>query len=124
MKADRTFLSACLLALCCCASAAAPTAAPIRAEIDALLARLESSGCRFNRNGSWHDAAEAKAHLLRKLAYVERRGSLQSTEQFIDVAASGSSTSNRPYQVQCGTGAPETSRAWLNRELAAVRSRP
>ena len=39
---------------------AAPTAPAVRAEIDQLLGRLESSACRFNRNGSWHPAAEAK----------------------------------------------------------------
>jgi hypothetical protein len=39
------------------AGLAAPTVAPVRAEIDALLARLEASGCRFGRNEEWHAGA-------------------------------------------------------------------
>lgn len=41
-----------------------PTPAPVPGEIDALLNRLETSGCLLQRNGSWHDSARAKAHLL------------------------------------------------------------
>ncbi|MGQ3076171.1 MAG: DUF5329 family protein, partial [Ferrovibrionaceae bacterium] len=72
------------------AAFADPTPAPVRAEIDAMLNRLETSGCQFLRNGSWHDGARAKAHLLDKLAYIEKRGTVQSAEQFIELAASRS----------------------------------
>ena len=70
-----------------------PTPAPVRAEIDAMLGRLEASGCRFLRNGSWHDGARAREHLLDKLEYIEKRGTLQNAEQFIELAASRSSLS-------------------------------
>ena len=104
---------------------AAPTPAPVRAEIDALLGKLHSSGCQFDRNGSWHSATEARDHLLRKLEAIERRGTIQSTEQFIELAASKSSSSGKPYRVRCGTEAAIESRQWLLRELGAVRaSRP
>lgn len=75
------------------AAAAAPLSATARIEIDGLLARLETNGCEFNRNGAWHSGTEAKAHLLRKLRYLDDRGSVQTAEQFIyfvnaqDVAA-------------------------------------
>jgi Family of unknown function (DUF5329) len=46
------------------AAALSPAA---RAEIDALLSRLEASSCTFNRNGTWYPAAEARAQLPRKL---------------------------------------------------------
>lgn len=101
---------------------AASDAGKARAEINALLDRLESSGCQFNRNGSWHTATEAKAHLLSKLSYFETRGTLQSAEQFIDLAASKSSVTGKTYQVVCA-GTPSTeSKLWLSRELKAVRS--
>ena len=103
-------------------AAAAPTPAPLRAEIDALLTRLESSGCRFNRNGTWYPAAEAKAHLLKKLAYIERRGTLVSTEQFVETAASKSSTSGKPYLVQCAGADAVQSQAWLSAQLRSLRS--
>jgi hypothetical protein len=106
----------------CTASNAAPTAAPVRAEIDTLLGRLQTSGCQFNRNGSWYSGAEAKTHLLRKLEYFENKGNVQSTEQFIDLAASQSSSSGKPYQVKCGSAAAMPSRQWLNAELGAIRA--
>jgi hypothetical protein len=101
---------------------AAPTPAPVRAEIDALLGKLQSSGCQFDRNGSWHSAAEARDHLLRKLEAIERRGTIQSTEQFIDLAASKSSSSGKPYRVRCGTEAAVGSGPWLHRQLVAIRA--
>jgi hypothetical protein len=118
----RRCIAALALALAACAVLAGPTAAPVRAEIDVLLARLAASGCRFNRNGSWYDAAEARTHLLRKLDAIEGRGTVQNTEQFIQLAASGSSMSGKPYLVRCNGAAPVESRQWLTEQLAQVRS--
>ena len=93
-----------------------------KAEIDALLSRLEASSCTFNRNGTWYPASEAKSHLLRKLKYLEDRGMVQSAEQFIERAASSSSTTGRPYLVKCGSGAPVQSGTWLRSQLDVMRS--
>jgi hypothetical protein len=100
---------------------AAPTAPAVRAEIDQLLGRLEASGCRFNRNGSWHPAAEAKSHLLRKLEYVEGRSGVASAEQFIALAASRSSVSGKPYLVECAPAQAVESAAWLTSQLREMR---
>lgn len=100
---------------------AAPAAPAVRAEIEALLAKHQSSGCEFNRNGSWHSGADAKAHLIRKLEYLEKNASLRSTEQFIELAGTFSSSSGRPYLVKCG-GAAVPSAQWLTRELGAARA--
>jgi len=99
----------------------ADTAAPVRAEIEALLSSLESSGCDFNRNGTWYSAADAKKHLIRKLAYIERRQDIGSTEQFIALAASKSSMSGDPYLVRCAGGAPVRSSDWLSTRLRQLR---
>lgn len=106
-----------------CAVRAAPLPAPARAEVDALLGRLQSSGCQFNRNGSWYDAAHAKAHLLRKLEYLEKKDLVSSADQFIERGASTSSASGKPYLVKCGAGAPIESKDWLNTQLKAIRAR-
>jgi Family of unknown function (DUF5329) len=111
-----------LFAIWCCISMAAPTPVPVRAEIDALLARLQTSGCQFSRNGTSYSGSKAKEHLLRKLKYIEDRGTVQSTEQFIELAASSSSSSGKPYEVRCGSAAPIKSQQWLTNELAALRS--
>ena len=101
---------------------AAPPAPAVRTEIDGLLGRLEASGCEFNRNGSWYPAAEAKTHLLRKLEYLQDRGMVQTTEQFIALAASGSSMSGQPYMVRCGSGVPVPSGNWLRSQMHDMRS--
>lgn len=119
----RKFLAtACALTLAC-ASAAAPLPAPARAEVDALLARLQASGCQFNRNGSWYSGAEARDHLLRKLEYLEKKDMVRNAEQFIDMGASSSSSSGKAYMVKCGASAPVESKAWLTAELKAIRAR-
>lgn len=100
---------------------AEPLAPAVRAEIDALLGKLAASGCQFNRNGSWHSAVEAKSHLLTKLGHLERKDLVQTTEQFIERGASGSSVSGKPYQVKCGSAEAIPSQRWLLAELKALR---
>jgi uncharacterized protein DUF5329 len=100
----------------------APTPATVRAEIDALLAKLQASGCQFNRNGSWYSGSKAKDHLLGKLEYFESKGSIQSAEQFIELAASKSSSSGKAYQVKCGGESAVASQVWLTQQLAAMRA--
>jgi hypothetical protein len=104
------------------AGIAAPLSPSARTEIDVLMSRLEASGCEFNRNGTWHRAPDVKSHLLRKLKYFEDRGAVQTTEQFIELAASSSSTTGEPYLVKCGSNAAVQSGAWLRSQLQVLRS--
>ncbi len=112
-----------LVALAACVPAmAAPLSTAARAEVDALLTRLQSSGCEFNRNGSWHSGADAKAHLLKKLDYLEGKDLVKTAEQFIERGASSSSMSGKPYLVRCAGKAPVESAKWLATELRQVRA--
>ena len=116
-------LAAFVLAFASSLVQAAPTLAAVRAEIEALLGKLESSRCEFNRNGGWYTGTDAKTHLLGKLEYLENGATtLRSTEQFIELAATSSSTSGRPYQVKCGADPAIPSAVWLKHELAAIRA--
>lgn len=114
-----------ILALLACTLAAiagaAPLPAPARAEVDALLTRLQSSGCEFNRNGSWYAGDQARVHLLKKLDYLESKDLVQTAEQFIERGAATSSISGKPYQVRCAGKAPQESAKWLTAELQALR---
>lgn len=101
---------------------AAPLPAAARGEIEGMLARLATSGCQFKRNGSWHSAVEAQAHLRRKLEHLLERDAVASTEQFIERAASKSSISGQAYQVKCGSRGPVPSSTWLRAELQALRA--
>ncbi|WP_256056074.1 YfeK family protein [Xanthomonas cerealis] len=109
-----------LVCVCTAAAAAAPSPVAER-EIGALLAALQTSPCRFQRNGSWYPAAEAKAHLQRKYDYLRKRDLAASAEQFIARGASRSSRSGKAYRVAC-PGQPEQDAAtWFAQQLAALR---
>jgi hypothetical protein len=103
---------------------AADLPAVSRLEIETLLNRLGSSGCQFNRNGSWYNSVDAKAHLTKKLNYLIDKKKVEGTEQFISLAASSSSMSGKDYLVRCGSAQPVASEAWLKHELQAIRSKP
>jgi hypothetical protein len=117
------FATALFLAVCHGAVLATPLPDAARAEVIAVLDSLASSGCQFERNGSWYGGTEARAHLLRKLDYVEGRANFRSAEEFIDRAASTSSTSGQPYRVKCGNAAAVESGVWLRLQLQEVRAR-
>lgn len=117
----RTFFTVLTLSLTLMCPVIAATESAVTQEIKQLLVRLEASGCEFNRNGSWHSAAEAKAHLLRKLDYLQEKTTLTSTEQFITLAATGSSLTGQAYQVRCADAEPLASAAWLGKALTELR---
>jgi hypothetical protein len=102
------------------AYAVVPTPAA-KAEIEQLLTRLQSSGCQFERNGSWHDAAEARAHIEGKYRYLLKKELVGTPEDFIKLAATQSSVSGKPYQVKCGTQ-QVTSGRWMTDQLKQVRA--
>ncbi|MFD0738010.1 DUF5329 family protein [Lysobacter koreensis] len=120
MKARRLPCALVLALLVSTTAAAAPIASPER-EIEQLISALGASGCQFQRNGSWHDAAQAQAHLRKKYAYLHKRHMVASAEQFIERAGSESSLSGRAYQVRCPGRPPVASAAWLRAKLAEIR---
>lgn len=118
-----TRLAILLLAPLCVAPvrAQAPSA-QARAEIEALFLRLGDSGCEFERNGAWHDAARAQKHLRRKYGYLLERDLVPDAETFVARAASESSWSGKAYRVRCGDAAPLPSRDWFLAKLAEIRT--
>jgi len=101
---------------------AAPSAQAQR-EIAQLIGSLDGSQCQFQRNGSWHDAAEARAHLQRKYDYLLRKDKVDTAEQFIERAASQSSMSGKPYRIACPGQPEQTAAVWFTARLAALRQR-
>ena len=98
-----------------------PVARNTQAEIDHLFDYISHSSCQFNRNGSWHDMAAAKAHVNTKYEYLKERGKIDSTESFIENAASRSSFSGQDYLVQCPGAQAVSSASWLKAELTRFR---
>ena len=101
---------------------AVPLKPATKLELASVLTRLEVSGCQFNRNGAWYSAVEARSHLQRKFDYVEQKTSAQTTEEYIELAATKSSLSGTPYQVKCGAQPAVNSASWLLKQLQEVRS--
>lgn len=113
-----------VLAVALAATAGSVSAAPseaARREIAGLIGALDGSSCRFQRNGSWHDATEARAHLQRKYDYLLKKDKVDTAEQFIERAASQSSISGRPYRIACPGQPEQTAAAWFGARLQALR---
>ncbi len=103
------------------AAAQSPSPATSR-EIEQLFSALGNSKCEFSRNDAWYDAAKATEHLRRKYDYLRRKGLVTSAESFIDLAATRSSMSGKPYLVRCDNAAPIASKAWFAGKLKALRA--
>ena len=88
-------------------------------EVSYLLDYIAQSGCTFMRNGKVYEAHQARDHINKKYEHIKKR--ISSTEQFITYAASKSSISGKPYEVNCGEGAMLSS-TWLEEELRNVRN--
>lgn len=94
----------------------------VQLEVSFLLGYIEGSGCTFYRNGSWHDSKAAQEHIRDKYKYLAARNLINTTEEFIEKAATESSFSGKAYEVRCNGGAPVPSKQWLRDELARLRT--
>lgn len=120
MKKLTQWISILLLALATSAHAEPPT--NVQIEVSFLLGYIEGSGCQFYRNGKWHNSRDAQDHLRDKYKWLVERNQINTTEDFIDKAATQSSLSGKSYAVTCQAGASITSKQWLRDELARLRT--
>ncbi len=102
------------------ARAEPPTSVQI--EVNYLLGYIEGSGCDFYRNGTWYNSQMAQSHLRDKYKFLVARNLVNTTEQFIERAATDSSLSGEPYQVRCNGSTPVTSKNWMRDKLAHFRT--
>jgi len=122
MRLNR-YVGAILLAAGLQGAACAAPDPKAQAEIAHLLDYVATPGCQFNRNGSWHEGAEARAHLKKKYDYLLKRDLVTNAESFIERAATESSMSGKPYQVRCGGGKAVASGPYLTEKLKRFRGR-
>lgn len=123
MRAASAWVVALALGLAIVPAARAEPPAAVRQEITYLLRYIGESGCDFERNGAWSDARTAEAHVRMKYDYLVRWGRIDTTQDFIDKAATASSMSGRPYEVRCGRDLAMPTGAWLNETLRRYRAR-
>jgi hypothetical protein len=87
------------------------------ARIEYLLTAVrELQGAEFIRNGMAHDASSAAVHLRRKLNAAGAR--IKSADDFIDLCASASSITGRPYRIRFQDGSEIDARQYLRQKLA------
>jgi len=90
-----------------------------RAEVEHLLTWVQQSSCVFIRNGRKYTGQRAERHIMRK--YEHFRDEIVDTGSFIELAASRSMASGRPYLIACD-GYARPSRDVLLEELARHRN--
>jgi hypothetical protein len=88
-------------------------------EVAYLLHAIETSGCVFVRNDVPYTAGEAVDHIRKK--YNHLREKIGSTEEFIELCATQSSMSGKPYLIKCGDSKAVSSRSWLEEKLVDYR---
>jgi hypothetical protein len=93
----------------------------VQIEVNFLLGYIEGSRCEFYRNGTWNDSKIAQTHLRDKYKYLIAGNLINTSEDFIEKAATRSSISGQPYLVKCSDGATLTSNQWLKDELTRFR---
>jgi len=103
------------------ASASASTPESVKQEIGILISTVESSTCRFRRNGIEYDAAKAGAHFRGKYAVVSAGAVFETTEAFIEKVATRSSVTGTPYDVRCAGQERIPLASWLRAALARSR---
>jgi hypothetical protein len=103
-------------------SAFAQPTAEAETEIDYLLTFVEVSGCEFYRNDSWYNSEQARAHLQKKYEYLSARDRIQTAENFIQLAATKSSMSGKPYEIRCGECTSTAASKWLTGVLLRYRT--
>lgn len=118
------FLALLLVALAWLPTAFAQTPIAVQNEVNYLLGYVAGSGCEFFRNGSWYSAQKAQSHLRGKYKYLNENNLSDTTEHFIERAATQSSYSGKPYQIRCAGGTPVPSQQWLREKLATLRVPP
>ena len=94
-------------------------ASAIEDEISHLLLFVKNTECEYDRNGTIHNGKEAAKHIQTKYNYFKKK--ITSTEEFIELSATKSTLSGKPYTVQCEGVEKITSKDWLLNELENYR---
>ena len=88
-------------------------------EINHLLSYVESTECKYERNGTMHTGAEAAEHINKKYEYYQ--DDIKTTEDFIKYSATKSKMSGKYYKIHCAEKTAVKSKDWLLSELKRYR---
>jgi hypothetical protein len=99
---------------------AAERSTQTEAEINFLLTHVHTSELIFIRNGKDHDADEAHEHMMAKYQHFDRK--IDSAEAFIELSATRSLLSGRPYRIRLPNGEEMEAGPYLLGRLAEFRA--
>jgi hypothetical protein len=88
--------------------------------IQHLIGYVSGSGLTFIRNTGEYTPAEAAEHMNRK--YQHFRADIETPEDFIELCATKSLLSGKPYLVVAGKGKELRTSDWLRAELASYQA--
>ena len=91
---------------------------PLASRIDTLILTIEDSGCHFIRNGKTYTPVESVAHIKKKYRYY--KDDIDSIDKFIELSASKSIISGKPYYVLCDDEERQVSAAWLTMKATEI----
>jgi len=96
---------------------------PTRLEetVEHLIAYVARSDLTFVRNSQKHTGKEASEHMRKKYAHF--KGKIRTPEDFIDLCASQSLLTRKPYLVVNEKGEAVSTKEWLTAELAVYRNK-
>ena len=83
----------------------------LASQIDTLILTIEDSGCHFIRNGKTYTPTESVDHIRKKYNYF--KDDIDSIDKFIELSASKSMISGKPYYVMCDDRERQVSATWL-----------
>ena len=90
-------------------------------DIQHLIAYVSGSGLRFVRNTSEYTPSQAAAHM--EMKYRHFHDDIETAEDFIELCATKSLLSGKPYLVIDWQGQERRTSDWLRAELAAWQAR-
>jgi len=93
----------------------------VNVTIQYLIESVSGSSLTFFRNGSSYTPGEAAEHMNRK--YQHFREKIDTPEEFIELCATKSLLTGKPYLVVDGQGKERRTSDWLRAELAAYQER-
>ena len=86
-----------------------------------LITYVKESDVTFKRNTSHYDGSEAAQHINKK--YQHFKDDIDTVEKFIELCATGSLMTGKPYFIITEQGEQLQSSEWLNTELQSYRLR-
>lgn len=102
-------------------SLAAMQAEDLDTTVQYLITYVKESDVTFERNSGRYTAREAAEHINNK--YQHFRDDIDTPEKFIELCATGSLVTGKPYFIITSQGEQLPSSEWLNAELSIYRVR-